>query len=177
MDTVSSVVSENQSYHGEPLFESPCLEIITESLRRLVDVGHETFVVEPLEIINGSPVDLSGRDPLRIDLTGCEIEEGESRVELNLYGRLDSGEGGSGFSLYFFLWKENGVNPLPEPSIGKVDKDRAGAIYLSSAADQIKEAVFSLALYRENENGLRTSMGRGRGFLLFRNQPWVTETM
>ncbi len=175
MDTVSAVVSENQSYHGAPEFESPCMEIITESLRRVVDPGPETFVVEPLEIINGAPVDLPGRDPLRIDLAGCEIEEGESRVELNLHGRLDSGQGESGFSLYFFLWKENGVNPLPRASMAELDKDTV--ISLSSAADQIKEAVFSLALYRENQNGLRTSMGRGRGFLLFRNQPSVTETM
>ncbi len=97
-----------------------------------------------------------------------DVAEIEDKINVNLFGTVEGLHGRKvDFTLYFLMWCSDTANVLPENCSKTLLESSPVEIELNECLNGFSNTVFEVALYRKNKTCEPSSLGHGRGFLVF----------
>jgi hypothetical protein len=101
----------------------------------------------------------------------CEDVAADNKIEITLSGTVTNLQGQKEtFTLFFFTWLDKTAN-MSHSYNGGMNLRKKYLMIQFENSSKLFDSVFELNLYRKDSAGQQHSLGQGRGYLLFGNDP------
>ncbi len=150
--------------------ETAALNLVGELLATVLAYQDEELIVESRsqDFIYNPGTDIAVCQSLKIVIDSEDVIETASKIEVHLSGRVENEKGQKArCTLYFCLWWDNTADSLFKNGYTKTFGSNAVVIESQNRSAGLSDSVFALNLYKNNQAGMRCSLGHGRGYVVF----------
>ncbi len=150
--------------------ETAAFNLVGELLATVLARQDEEIIVESRsqDFIYNPETNIGVSQSLNIVIDSEDVLETEDKIEVHLSGIVKNEKGQRSIcTLYFCLWWDNTANSLFRNGYAKTMGANSAVIELQNCLEGLADSVFALDLYKNNQAGIRCSLGHGRGYVVF----------
>ncbi len=141
-------------------------ELLAEALASdgeeiIIESRSQEFFYDPAIHIATEPV-------LKATIDYEDVAETDDEIKVNLFGTVEGLHGKrTDYTLYFWMWCNNTAKELHKNCNKTLLRSNPVEIVLNEYLNGLSNTVFELELYRKETTCTASSLGHGRGFLVF----------